>query len=401
MEPGVPAGAPQGRVAPAADAAAADARPLHLGMPVPPGGAGVADPAPDRCRCSGWTSRCGVALFTLAAAVLIIAHVRRRARRPARVRPVVRRCGSAGAHYVRLAVGSYAYYLLLAGRGRAARRLARAAAADRGWEKTAHVGAHRGRPTGRGASGGVTASTASGRPSVVDVRPDGRPRTAAGQAARAARTGPHALSRSRCRPRASSVAAVVHAPGHVGSPASRRRGHLRRAGLGRAERARSRALHVLVRPPAGRVDPAGRLHRLTRAFDWRRQRCRRRPRSRCWWPRSSAAGCSTAGAAARAAPRGRGRGGRALALNPLSIEFQRASSSTTSRRRGCSAPSCSRSRRDAASPPSLGGVCFGIAVLSKETTLVLFPAFFLVLWQHGDPRQPEVHDGWSPLSSPG
>ena len=33
-----------------------------------------------------------------------------------------------------------------------------------------------------------------------------------------------------------------------------------------------------------------------------------------------------------------------------------------------------------------GGVCFGIAALSKETTLVLFPAFVLALWQHGDPR---------------
>jgi hypothetical protein len=35
---------------------------------------------------------------------------------------------------------------------------------------------------------------------------------------------------------------------------------------------------------------------------------------------------------------------------------------------------------------AFGGICFAIAVLSKETTLVLFPAYALALWQHGDPR---------------
>jgi 4-amino-4-deoxy-L-arabinose transferase-like glycosyltransferase len=32
------------------------------------------------------------------------------------------------------------------------------------------------------------------------------------------------------------------------------------------------------------------------------------------------------------------------------------------------------------------GACFAIAVLSKETSLVLFPALFLLLWQHTSPR---------------
>ncbi len=76
-----------------------------------------------------------------------------------------------------------------------------------------------------------------------------------------------------------------------------------------------------------------------------------------------------------------------LAFSPLALEMQRRvflDNVATPWLLGAFVLALSPRRRiDAV---AAGAVCFGIAVLSKETVLLLFPAFLLQVWLHGDPR---------------
>lgn len=76
-----------------------------------------------------------------------------------------------------------------------------------------------------------------------------------------------------------------------------------------------------------------------------------------------------------------------LAFSPLALEMQRRvflDNVATPWLLGAFVLALSPQRRiDAV---AAGAFCFAIAVLSKETVLLLFPAFLLQVWLHGDPR---------------
>jgi hypothetical protein len=76
-----------------------------------------------------------------------------------------------------------------------------------------------------------------------------------------------------------------------------------------------------------------------------------------------------------------------LAFNPLALDFQRRvflDNVATPWLLAAFALALSPRRRIGAVAGS--ALCFAAAVLSKETTLVLFPALLLQIWQHWDPR---------------
>jgi hypothetical protein len=76
-----------------------------------------------------------------------------------------------------------------------------------------------------------------------------------------------------------------------------------------------------------------------------------------------------------------------LAFNPLALDFQRRvflDNVATPWLLGAFVLALSPQRRLSAAAGA--ALCFGMAALSKETVLVVLPAFVYVLWQHGDQR---------------
>ena len=140
VEPGLPAGAPQGRVAPAADAQQADDRALPAGHAVR---AGVRRPArADLVRHDDRTQGPDPVRDDHAAAAGADARHHRRSRSIGlaefdRMFDLEARWRD----YAKLVLGTGAYQLLLA--IAAIRATVREMRGERGWEKTEHVGAHR------------------------------------------------------------------------------------------------------------------------------------------------------------------------------------------------------------------------------------------------------------------
>jgi hypothetical protein len=321
--------------------------------------------------------------------------------------------------YLRLLLGTFPYHLLLG--AAALRAVLRERRGERGWEKTAHVGAHRTAGPARPAGGrrdhrpGHPWSWARHRSDPISCAPTddagGQPRgNTRNGAASHGRDAPDRSRRERARigrPPAWAVRAPLGAPGQhrpvagpahgggrgarhrhgPGAPAGRRRGYLCRPGLGCAALAHPWPLHLLVRPSAPGVAAARRLDQPDR---------RLRPATT-----AVAAGrefmlavqlLSAAllyGVARRLGLRRAAAAGAVLAfsLSPLALGMHRAvylDNIATPLVLAAFLLALSPTHRLAAH--ATGGLCLGAAVLVKETSLLLVPAVMWQYWQVSDRR---------------